>query len=604
MIWGKTGNWGMRMLSMTALLVLMPLAHADYAMGLGQAPRYASDFTHFDYVNPHAPKGGSFNMPWPGGFDTLNPFTLKGDKDVGMAMLTLDTLMVQGQDEPFTMYGLLAEDISKAADGLSVTFRLNPQARFHNGDAVLAKDVVASFERLTQDKDASPMYRFYWADVARVRAIDARTVRFEFKKPNAELHLILGSLPVFSHKSYPKGLGAAPNTPPIGSGPYRLARAQNNRMSTYVRDKHYWAQNLPTRRGMYNFDTVRIKYYQDETAKVEGMKAGQYDALQENTARLWARAYHNPGLHKRGLRQATYPQHSTAGMQGFVLNLRRAPLQDIRVRQALVLSFDFETINKQMFYNSYTRSDSFFTNSDMAATGLPNAAEKAILMPLQAQLPAAVFNQPVPIPPKIDAKLGVRPNLIQARTLLMQAGYRYQGGRLVDQHNRPLTLEFLTYSKTFERVVAKWQRDLAKIGIDLRVRVVDGAIFQRRMNDFDFDISIVNYSNSESPGNEQFDYYSCQAAKTPGSRNWAGVCDPAIDALLKHFEHFDSRDQLVASARALDRVMRHRYIVVPNWYSPQHRLVYWDKLAAPARAPRYFQAYDWVLTTWWLAPER
>lgn len=580
-----------------SLLAFRP-AQAEYALGLGQPPQYPARFTHFGYVNPNAPKGGSFTMPFPGGFDTLNPFTLKGNKELGVTMLTLDSLMEAGRDEPFAMYGLLAEDTRLAADGMSVTFKLNPRARFHNGDAVLAKDVVASFNTLTQDKAASPMYRFYWADVARARALDERTVRFEFKKPNAELHLILGSLPVFSHKSYPKGLAAAANTAPIGSGPYRLAHAQGNG-SEFRRDAHYWAQNLPTRRGMYNFDTVRIKYYQDETAKVEGMKAGQYDAVQENTARLWARAYSNPGLQRRGLKKQTYVQHNTAGMQGFVMNLRRKPLNDIRVRQALVESFDFETINRQQFYGSYARSYSYFSNSEMAAVGLPGADELSVLNPLRHRLPAAVFRQSVPLPPVIDPQLGVRPNLLKARALLEQAGYRYRGGSLVDAQGRPLQLEFLTYSKAFERMVAKWQRDLAKIGITLRVRLVDGAVFQRRMSEFDFDISITSYSNSESPGNEQYDYYSCQAAKAPGSRNWAGVCDAAIDALLKHFEHFDNRAQLVGSTRALDRILRHRYLVIPNWYSPEHRLVYWDRFGQPPRPPKYFQAYEWVLTTWW-----
>lgn len=574
---------------------------AEYALSLGQAPQYGPNFGHFGYVQPQAPKGGSLNLPWPGGFDTLNPFTLKGDKEIGISLLTLDTLMTQGADEPFAMYGLLAEDLQLAADGLSATFRLHPRARFHNGDPVLAADVAASFKILTEDAAATPLYRLYWGDVARVRVVNERTVRFEFKKRNAELHLILGSLPVFSHKSYPNGLAAAPNTPPIGSGPYRLQQARGT-VAEYRRAADYWAQNLPSRRGMYNFDTVRIKYYRDETAKIEGMKAGQYDVLQEHVARQWARAYNNPSLQARGLTRQAYPQHRTAGMQGFVLNARRSPLNDIRVRQALVLSFDFETVNQQLFYGSYRRSNSYFTNSEMAARGLPGADELAILEPLRRQLPPEVFSQPVPEPPQTDPQLGVRPNLLRARSLLLQAGYRYHHGCLVNRNGQPLQLEFLTYSKTFERVVAKWQRDLAKIGVQLQVRVVDGAIFQRRMNDFDFDISITGYSNSESPGNEQLDYFSCKAAATPGSKNWAGVCDPAVDALLRHFEHFENRAQLVASARALDRVMRHRYLVVPNWHSPDDRLVYWRKFGQPARPPRYGSALEWVISSWWALP--
>lgn len=582
-----------------ALLWLPQQAQGEYAMSLGQPPQYPPDFSHFGYVNPQAPKGGSFAMPWPGGFDTLNPYTLKGDKELGIGMLTVESLMTKGGDEPFAMYGLLAEDIRLAADRKSVTFRLRPQARFHNGDAVTARDVVASFKLLTEDAAAAPFFRHYWADVAAAVAVDMHTVRFDFKKTNAELHLTLGEVPVFSHKSYPQGLAAGANRAPIGSGPYRLVRARNNR-SEFARDRDYWAQNLPVRKGQYNFDTVHIKYYRDESAKVEGMKAGQYDAMQEYTARLWARAYANPSLMRRGLKRETFADGSTAGLQGFVLNSRRAPLNDIRVRQALVLSFDFETVNKQLFYNSYRRSNSYFTNSEMAASGLPDAAELALLNPVRHLLPPAVFRQPAPEPPQIHPQLGVRPNLLQARALLEAAGYRYRNGRLEDGRGRPLQLTFLTYSKTFERVVAKWQRDLAKIGVDLRVRVTDSAVFQRRMQAFDFDIGIVTYANSESPGNEQAEYFSCRAAQTPGSRNWSGVCDPAVEALLPQFAHFENRAQLVTATRSLDRVLRHQYLVVPNWHAPQQRVVYWDRLGHPARPPKYFQAYEWVLSTWWV----
>ena len=298
-------------------------------------------------------------------------------------------------------------------------------------------------------------------DVARVETPNERTVRFVFKKRNAELHMILGELPVFSHKSYPKGLEAAPNTLPIGSGPYRLGKTVSNRQSEYIRRTDYWAQNLPTRRGMFNFDRVRLKYYQDETVRMERVKGGQYDFMQENTAALWARGYPESALQRHGLVKKEWRQQRTAGMQGFVMNMRRAQLKDVRVRQALVLAFDFETVNRRMFYGVYTRSNSFFTNSDMAATGKPQGAELALLQPLKNKLPAAVFSQDVPQPPQIDPNLGVRPNLLQARALLEQAGYRYWNGVLVDKNGKPLVLEFLTYSKNFERVVSKWQRDLA-----------------------------------------------------------------------------------------------------------------------------------------------
>lgn len=573
--------------------------YAGYAFSLGQKPLYSQGFTHFSYVNPNAPKGGSITLPVEGGFDTLNPFTLKGNHENGVAMLTLDTLVEQGMDDPFAVYPLLAQDMILAADGLSVTFRLNPKARFHNGDPVLAKDVVYSFDVLTKDPAAAPFYRIYWADVARVEVVDNRTVRFRFKKRNAELHLILGSLNVFSHKSFPKGLAAAGNTLPIGSGPYRLTKTESGRLAVFHRDNRYWAADLPTRRGMYNFDVVRMSYFRDPVVRIEGMKSGSYDLTQENVARNWARAYPPAVLARRGLVKRAFAHHNTAGMQGFVMNHRRALFQDVRVRRALVESFDFESINRKMFYGLYRRSNSFFTNSEMAATGLPDADERALLMPLRRWLPEGVLTENVPEPPVTDRVLGVRPNLLRARALFQAAGYRYRNGYLVDMAGRRVEIEYLTPSKSFERIVAKWQRDLAKIGVTLRTRVVDSAVYQKRLNDFDFDLVMFSYANSPSPGNEQFGYYSCQAAKTPGSMNLAGVCDPAVERLLKHFEQFGSRRELITAARALDRVLRHQCLVVPNWYTDTNRMVYRKTLGVPPQTPKYYYGTDWAVKTWW-----
>lgn len=575
-------------------------AYAVGGIGLGQLAKYQEGFTHFDYVNPNAPKGGTLTLPVAGGFDTLNPFTLKGDHEVGVAALTLDTLMVKGEDEPFAMYGLLANDVVLASNGLSVTFKLNPNARFQNGDPVLAKDVVSSFNTLTKDKASLPMYRFYWADVAKVETPNARTVVFRFKQRNAELHMILGELPIFSHKSYLQGLATAPNKVPIGSGPYRLIRTDSGRLSEYQRDPHYWAQNLPSRKGMYNFDIIRFRYYKDDSVRIEGVKAGNYDFIQENIARNWARAYPDAVLKKRHLKKDEWTQGNVAGLQGFVMNQRRKPLNNILVRRALVESFDFESINKRLFYGLYHRSNSLFTNSGMVATGKPKGQELALLNRLGRNLPNEVLNENVPEPPKIDAKLGVRPQLLKARDLLEQAGYRYQNGQLVNQQGQPLVLEFLSPSKTYERVIAKWQNDLAKIGIRLNVQVVDSAVYQKRLNKFDYDLTIVVYANSESPGNEQFSYFSCQTAKTVGSRNWAGVCDPAVEALLPSFTHFSNREELTTASRALDRVIRHQYIIVPNWYAERYRVIYRDTLGIPAYKPRYYQAMDWLLRTGWM----
>ncbi|MDO4641803.1 MAG: extracellular solute-binding protein [Neisseria sp.] len=589
----------MKKLFVTALCLLPASLYAAPSLSLGQAALYQPGFTHFGYVNPSAPKGGTLVLPAYGGFDSLNPYTLKGDAADGIDMLTVDKLMVQGEDEPFAVYGLLAESITVSPDERSVIFKLNPNARFHNGDPVLAKDVKTSFETLTRDEAAPPMFRLYWADVAGVDELDERTVRFRLKQRNAELPLSIGQLPVFSHKSYPKGLAAAPNTPPIGSGPYKLGKSEVGRSIEFKRDAAYWAQNLPTRKGMFNFDTVRFLYYRDNAVRVEGIKAGLYDFVEENTSRDWARAYPEAVLEKRHLQKHEWQHNNVMGMQAFIMNQRRPFFKDVRVRRAMVLSFDFESLNQRLFYGSYKRSNSFFTNSEMAATGKPQGQELAILAPLRAKLPEAVFKYDVPQPPKINIQTGIRPNLLQARALLLAAGYRYQQGALVGADGKPVRLEYLTHAKTLEKTVVKWQRDLAKIGITLSIRVVDAALYQRRVNNYDYDIITGAYTNGASPGNEQFSYHSCQAAKTPGEHNYSGICDAGVEELLKRFSSFRDRADLVASARAFDRVLRWQYLVVPNWYVDKKRVIYRDTLATPQRPPKYYSATLWALQTWW-----
>ena len=574
-------------------------AFAAYGLGLGQEPKYPADFRFYEYVNPDAPKGGVFSLPMQGGFDTFNPFTLKGDKEVGVLMLTVDKLTDNSWDEPFSMYGLLAEDFSLAEDGLSATFRLNPKAKFHNGDPVLAKDVAASFRLLTQDKAANPSYRIYWSDVAKVETPDDRTVVFRFKQRNAELHMVLGQLPVFSHKSYPEGLEKGANKMPIGSGPYRFVKADIGRMSEYARDKNYWAQNLPVRKGRYNYDHIRIKYVKDEVVRIEGLKGGQYDFVQENVARNWARAYSDEVLKKRNLSKHEWLQNSTAGMQGFVINMRHKPLDNIYVRRALIESFDYESVNSRIFYGAYRRTDSFFTNSTMAATGKPDRAETALLKSLGTKLPEGVLDQDVPMPPVTDPKLGVRPNLLKARALLEKGGYQYKNGKAVDKQGKPLTFEFLAPSKNYERITAKWQRDLAKIGITMNVRTADSAVYQKRMNDFDFDVTTGYYGNSESPGNEQYDYFSCAAAKTEGSRNLSGVCHPAVEKLLAHFNSFTNRQELQTTSRALDRLIRHQYTIVPNWFADRYRVVYRNDVGIPSKLPKYYDPITFAMTAGW-----
>ncbi|KZE25960.1 peptide ABC transporter substrate-binding protein [Crenobacter luteus] len=589
-------------ISVLLLLAALP-ASAAPAMALGYVPKYPAGFRHFDYVDPAAPKGGRLVLPALGGYDTLNPYTLKGDKEAGVGALTVETLMEQSQDEPFSVYPLIARDIALAPDRLSVTFKLDPRARFANGRPVSAADVVFSFDTLTRDPGATPGYRFYYGDVARAVAVDPLTVRFDFKRPNAELHLTVAQLPVFSRAWIPKGktLADVAMTPPIGSGPYALAGYALGRQSTFVRRPDYWARDLPTRRGMYNFDRIVYRYYKDETARLEAFKAGEFDVSAENVAKQWARGYRGAKFDDGRIVKKTLPHGASSGMQGFVFNLRNPLFADVRVREALTLAFDFEWLNRQLFYGQYRRSDSYFSNSEMAAQGWPSEDEHAILEPLRDKLTPEVFGLAVR-PPVSDSRYGVRENLKRARELLLAAGWRYDGGRLVDARGRPFRFEFLSYSRTYERVVAQWQKQLAKLGVELTVRVVDPAIFQRRMNDFAFDTTVVVYGASQSPGNEQLNFHSCRAAKTPGSSNWAGLCDPAVEAILPRFQHFETRQQLVTAARALDRVLRAGRYVVPNWHIPYHRVAWWNRFGQPATLPRYYDASNWAIQTWWAKP--
>lgn len=590
---------------MTRILIILSVflslqnVYANHGLALGYTPKYPSTFTHFDYVNPNAPKKGRLSLPAIGSFDSINPFTIKGDIALGIDSLTLDTLMQSSWDEPFSMYGLLAEDVTLAPDGLSVTFKLNRNARFHNGDPVLAKDVVYSFNTLTKDPAATPLYRFYWAEVAQVIPVDNYTVRFDFKRRNAELHMILGQLPVFSHKSFKNGLENASNVLPIGSGPYKLGKVNTGKLIEFKRDPKYWGQNIPSRKGMFNFDEVRFKYYKDDTTRLEAFKAGEFDIATENVARNWARGYNGAKFDDKRILKDSFKHQNSSGMQGFVFNQRNPILKDKKVRQALSLAFDFEWVNRQLFYSQYSRSNSFFTNSELAATGAPSKEELKLLEPLRKGLPAGTFGI-VPSPPKTDPKLGVRPNLLKARALLEEAGYSYKDGQLFDKKGQPLTLEFLSFSKTYERVTAKWQKDLAKIGVKLTVRIVDPALFQKRVSNFDYDITVVVYGASQSPGNEQLNFHSCAAAKVVGSQNWAGYCNPAVDKLLQNFIQFDSRANLVTASRALDRVLLSEYLLVPNWYTPYHRLAWWNKFEHPQTLPKFYDGTTWATETWWM----
>jgi microcin C transport system substrate-binding protein len=574
-----------------------------HGMAWGAEPKYAAGFGHFGYVNPDAPRGGTLTLDGFGSFDKLNPFTLKGVVAAGVGALMFDTLTEQADDEPFSVYGLLAESMSFAPDGLSITFRLNPKARFSDGDPVLAADVKHSFDTL-MGKLAHPRYRNFYGDVKAVVVVDERTVRFEFKRRNHELHMILGSLPVFSRKwGGGKPFDQVVQDAPIASGPYVVERADWGRSITYKRRADYWANELPTRRGMYNFERVVYKYFKDEVARLEGFKAGQFDWINENSAKNWARGHAGPKYRSGEILKKEFVHSNSAGIQGFSMNTRRPLFGDRRVRLALAQAFDFEWMNRQVFYGQYVRSPSYFTNSEMQAKGLPGPDEMAVLEPLRDRLPPEVFGD-APVPPDTEPPHSLRENLRTALALLKEAGWTVaDDGRLRNAKGEPFEFEVLSYSKALERIAVPWARNLEKLGIRANLRVTDPVLFQKRLDEFDFDVTVISMPASQTPGNELVERFTSAAADEKGSDNASGVRDPAVDAIVQKLLQSGSRAELVAAARALDRVLRHGWYLVPHFYAPTHRVAFRDTLAYPQTMPRFYAASSWLLKTWWAKPE-
>ncbi len=595
-------------------LSLMHPAWAAHAYAQYGDIKYPAGFSHLAYVNPQAPKGGEISLVPPtrlSNFDKYNPFTLKGSAPPALGSLVFETLLTGTLDEPTTAYGLLANDVTVAADKKSVTFTLNPLAKFHNGEAVLATDVKHSFDRLTS-KEAAPQYRTIFGDIASATVVAERVVRFDFKRVNPELPLIAGSLPVFSQKWGVEGGKAKPldkiiTDTPIGSGPYKIGPVTFGKDITYVRDPAYWGQDLNVRRGMFNFDRITYKLYKDSTAQLEAFKAGEFDYIQAFVAREWARAYagkqfDNGTLSKKEL------QHGNAGdFQGFLFNTRKAKFQDERVREAITLAMDFEWMNRQLFYKAYTRVRGYFVGSDFEAKGAPGADEQRIIEALQARfgthVPAQIM-QDVPLPPAtlLDPASGktLRDNLRRARDLLAQAGWTYTDGALRNNRGEPFTIEFLDSSGSMGRVVTPYAKNLEKLGFKVNYKVIDFAILQKRMDVFDFEIISNRNVGSESPGTELLERFGSKAADTEGSGNVIGLKNPAVDALLDQIVTAQTRDELIPRLRVLDRVLRWGHYAVPHWYSGIHRVAYRNgKFEQPATMPRYYQPEFWVTSTWW-----
>lgn len=589
-----------RILILLCWLFSASLTQAASALALGYTPKYGADFRHFDYVNPAAPKRGELWLSNPDrrtGFDSFNPFVLKGTSVAGLDKLVFESLAVPSLDEPAAVYGLLAQDMQLADDGLSIVFTLNPAAKFNNGDPVLARDVKHSFDTLNS-KAASPIYRTMLADVIGAEVLGERRLRYRFRQANPELPLLVASLPVFSHRwGGGKALDQIVLEAPIASGPYAIGHYDLGRNISYQLRADYWARQHPARLGMFNFQKISYRFYKDETARMEAFKAGEVDFRVEYSSRIWSRQYQGAKFRSGELQRKMFAHSNTAGMQGFILNTRNPLFRDKRVRQALGLALDFEWLNRQMFYEQYTRSNSLYSNSELAASGAPSVDELKLLNPLRNQLDPAVFGG-VPQAPSTQAPNSLRQNLRQARDLLAQAGWTWQEGVLRNAQGQAFEFEWLD-DGGMGRVFAAYERNLNKLGIRVKSRQIDYALYQRRLDDFDFDLISMRYGDTQSPGIELYNNFSSKAAKEKGSGNFIGLQDPAVDALIDAVVHSQTRAERVSAVHALDRVIRHGYYIIPHWYSANHRLAWKRGLSWPDKLPLYYQPDEWMLQTWW-----
>jgi microcin C transport system substrate-binding protein len=564
--------------------------------------KYKRGFRHFEYVNPQAPKGGTIRLWSVDTFETLNPFILKGRKEAWNGLI-FDTLMAGAQDEPDSLYGLVAKSVELPADKSWVVFNLDPRARFHDGSPITSADVVFTYRTLV--KDGHPRFRIIFRDVAKAEALGARKVRFSFKPGvHRDLPTRLATLPVLSKAYY--ATAAFKKTTfiaPLSSGPYRVGKVENGRSIAYQRVKDYWARDLPVNRGRWNFDNIRVDYFRDRDVAFQAFfkQSGKgYDFREEFTSRSWATQYDKPPVRRGLIVRETLPDETPSGTQVFAFNLRRDKFKDRRVREALDLAFDFEWTNKNLFFGLYERTNSMFENSTLAATGKPSPAELELLEPLRHMIPKEVFGKPYDAP-VTDGKGGIRGNLRKAVRILRQAGYRVRNGVLRGPDGKPFTIEFLLFEATFNRILNPYIRNLERLGIRASIRIVNVAAFKYRTDHFDFDAIVERYAMPLTPGVEQRNYFASAYADVPGTRNLSGIKDPAVDALIEKIIEAPTREGLVAAVRALDRVVMWNRYTVPQWYKGSHAIAYWNRFDRPKLKPKYARG---VIDTWWYNPEK
>ena len=564
-----------------------------HAISMHGEVKYKQDFKNFDYVNIKAKKDGKIKLHQIGSFDTLNNFILKGSPAANLSQVH-DSLLIQSYDEPFTMYGLIAETITVPKDRSWVIFKIRKEAKFHDGSPIRVEDIIWTLNALKEK--GHPFFKFYYSNVREAKKISNSEVKFIFQgEQNLELPLIIGQMKILSQKYWENKFENILLESPIGSGPYKVKNFKAGRAIEFEKVNDYWAKDLPVNKGRFNFQIIIIEYFRDATVALEAFKSGDYDFRQENQAKRWANAYNFNAINNGYVKKESIKHEIPTGMQGFFINTRKEIFKDRIVRKALNYAFDFEWTNKILFFNQYNRTGSFFSNSDLASFNLPSERELELLNSFKNQLPDEIFNT-VYKNPTNDGSGDIRKNLLISDKLLYDAGWIVKDGKRINKETGiPLKFTILLVSPEFERIALPYARNLKKLGIEAKVRTVDSAQYERRLESFSFDMTVISLGQSLSPGNEQRDFWHSDSAKINGSRNYAGVNNPAVDFLINKIIAAKNRENLITATRALDRILLHNYFVVPHWHIQNFRIAYWEKFSRPKINPKY----DLGLDTWW-----
>lgn len=578
---------------LTILLVNSSILYANSSIAIGYTPKYSNNFKNFEYVNPDIAKGGSIKLSAFGSFESLNPFLLKSLSAAGLNDLVFETLMERSLDEPSSSYAHIASSYEIADDKLSVIYYIDDKAKFSNGERIKAVDVKFSFDTLMSN-DAHPQYRLYWADVNSAEVLNDYSVRFVFKKSNPELHMMLGDLPIFSSEWFnKKQFNSVILEDPIASGPYVVSDYEIGRFIEYKRNPKYWAKKKPTRVGMFNFDTIIFKYYKDMTVALEAFKAGEYDFIYENHSKRWARDYSGPNFDNGVIIKRQLKHSNNTGIQGFVFNTRKEIFQNREIRKAITLAFDFQWSNDNLFYNQYERCDSYFSNSELSASVIPSDNEVMLAKKLGINLNRLKNKEH-----NFIVNNNIRDNLIEAKKIFDKLGYNVVNNKLFSPQGKKVEFSFLLAQKGFERILAPFAMNLKKLGITLNYRTIDTSLYQRRVDSFDFDMMVMSYPQSQSPGSELYAMFHSSSSERRGSFNVGGINDKDVDKLIDEIIYSKKRDDLIIASHLLDRILWNDFYMLPNWYISEHRIAYFDKFNYPETLPKYFQATNYILKTW------